>query len=209
MLKAAPVNIGMRITLAPAPGLSGNSKAVKGPDSLAGAIELAAAKEILGPGVKPTRLFFSDGGEIDADAWELVGENEADKLVYVSAGQPFSRDAVPASTAKDEAAPAATISSTAVAVAKAAPPKEVAVAQGTVPVTAMTAGAAADATNIGGVSLAQARTRAGKLGYTSMIMHAVAFCSTLLTTEPVLSLSACAFSAPCLSHSHGLWFALM
>ena len=72
-----------RITIAPITGAAGTAKAVKRPETYAEALEVAATKEILGAGVKPARLFFSDGGEIENDSWELVGDKD---FVYVSAG---------------------------------------------------------------------------------------------------------------------------
>ena len=75
----------LRITLAPVQGLAGAAKAAKRPDSYADALAAAASKEVLGAGVKPTRLFFPDGSELDKDSWELVGDKDT---IYVSAGQP-------------------------------------------------------------------------------------------------------------------------
>ena len=73
----------LRITLAPIAGVDGTAKAVKRPASHAEALEVAAAKEVLGKGVKPARLFFGDGGEVESDSWELVADKD---FVFVSAG---------------------------------------------------------------------------------------------------------------------------
>ena len=45
-----------RITLAPSTGVAGTAKAVKYPESFEAALALAAEKEVLGSGVKPTRV---------------------------------------------------------------------------------------------------------------------------------------------------------
>ena len=73
----------MRVTLSPIPGGAGTAKAVKRPESRAEALQVAKDKEVLGPTGNPTRLFFSDGGEIDADSWELVADKD---MVYVTEG---------------------------------------------------------------------------------------------------------------------------
>ena len=92
-----------RITLAPVAGATGNTKAVKRPETFAVALELALEKEVLAGGAKPARLFFPDGGEIEADSWELVADKDT---VYVSAGDALKPPTSPAAVPNTPAAPA-------------------------------------------------------------------------------------------------------
>ena len=75
-----------RITLAPVAGATGNTKAVKRPETFAAALELALEKEVLAGGAKPARLFFPDGGEIEADSWEWAGGVLSDQVGAVNWG---------------------------------------------------------------------------------------------------------------------------
>ena len=93
-----------RITLAPVAGATGNTKAVKRPETFAAALELALEKEVLAGGAKPARLFFPDGGEIEADSWDLVADKDT---VYVSAGDALKPPTSPAAVPNTPAAPAA------------------------------------------------------------------------------------------------------